>query len=349
MSRQSKNSSEQVRLVDIARAVGVSVVTVAKVLNNTGGRNVRVGDNTKKRILDYVKTIEYTPNRQAQLLVGGNSDLIGVVMDSGAPIAAHLRLAQIERFAFDKGYRIMVAQIHDDPGKIRRCVADLFAYGAAGILSFTHNYPGFAEESALAFPPEKTVFCDPPALREKVSYVQLDIGHAFRHATTFLANQGRKRIALLLASGITAIPSQAIREQGYRDGLREAGLTFSQALAGYYKLAFFDAVESFFPEIERLVRKGHMDALLCNNDDAALAALVCLEKLGVKVPADVAVIGCDNNVSSRLLGISTISDAMKLQAEKFVELILELIKTSPPPELRRQVTIIPELICRRTT
>lgn len=202
MSRQSKNSSEQVRLVDIARAVGVSVVTVAKVLNNTGGRNVRVGEHTKKRILDYVKTIEYTPNRQAQLLVGGSSDLIGVVMDSGAPIAAHLRLAQIERFAFDKGYRIMVAQIHDDPGKIRRCVADLFAYGAAGILSFTHNYPGFAEESALAFPLKKRFFVIHLPCVKKFPMFNLTLAMLFVMLPPFLPIRGANASAFFWPAGL---------------------------------------------------------------------------------------------------------------------------------------------------
>lgn len=349
MSGSDSSLNSRVRLVDIADAVGVSVVTVAKVLNNTGGKNVRVGAATRQRILDYVKDIYYTPNRQAQSLVGVESDLLGVVIDSGAPLAAHARLALIERYASLQGYQIMVAQAHNDPERIKRCVADLKAYGVAGFFSFAHNYPGFAEETAAAFPVDKTVFCDPPALSQATAYVQLNIQQAFCDATLYLASSGRKRIGLLLASGFTATPSQLDREHGWRKALKLANLPVTKPLIGRYSLEDFHSAEDMFPEIERLVKKEKIDALLCNNDQAAFAAQVCLEKLGVEIPDDIALIGCDNTEYAQILGLSSIDDERKKQAQSFVELMIDLLKNDIEEEKKKHIIIKPKLICRKTS
>ena len=83
-----------VRLADIAREVGVSIVTVAKVVNNTGGKNTRVSEKTAEKIRSCVKRMEYHPNMLARGLVGKSSDLIGVVLDREAATLAGLCLKQ---------------------------------------------------------------------------------------------------------------------------------------------------------------------------------------------------------------------------------------------------------------
>ena len=138
--RSTAEARSAVRLADIAREVGVSIVTVAKVVNNTGGKNTRVSEKTAEKIRSCVKRMEYHPNMLARGLVGKSSDLIGVVLDSCAPPVYHERLSLMEKYAALHGYRFMIGQAHDDVEKLKSFAHTFQSYGAAGIICLAHAY-----------------------------------------------------------------------------------------------------------------------------------------------------------------------------------------------------------------
>jgi LacI family transcriptional regulator len=61
---------------DIARDLGVSVVTVSKVLRNHSD----IGEQTRKRILQRMKEVNYQPNPAARTLVSGRTNLVGLIV-----------------------------------------------------------------------------------------------------------------------------------------------------------------------------------------------------------------------------------------------------------------------------
>ena len=96
---------------DIALDLGVSVVTVSKVLRN----HQDIGDETRRRVLDRVKELNYTPNLAARGLVTGKTYLIGLVV----PDLLHPYFAEIAKslaHVFQKkGYCLMISTSEEDP------------------------------------------------------------------------------------------------------------------------------------------------------------------------------------------------------------------------------------------
>ena len=99
------------RMKDIARDLGVSVITISKVLRN----HPDVGDETRERVLARVKELDYRPNLAARSLVTGRTYLVGLVV----PDLLHPFFAEIAKSLSDvlreSGYYLIVSSSEEDP------------------------------------------------------------------------------------------------------------------------------------------------------------------------------------------------------------------------------------------
>ena len=96
---------------DIARDLGVSVITISKVLRNHSD----VGDETRERVLARVKELDYRPNLAARSLVTGRTYLVGLVV----PDLLHPFFAEIAKSLSEtlrgSGYYLIVSSSEEDP------------------------------------------------------------------------------------------------------------------------------------------------------------------------------------------------------------------------------------------
>lgn len=341
--------SHPVRLVDIAREVGVSVVTVAKVLNDTGGRNTRVSLQTAQKIRACASCLDYQPNQLARQLAGKSSDLIGIAVDSYAPAVFHTRLALMEQYASSLGYRFLIGQAHESHEKIISFARDFVSYNVAGILCLAHNYPRYSSQIAKAFPLDRTVFLDKPSGILNACHVSLAIEDAFCKVVHFLLSTGRKRPVLILREGAMARHGMNLRKQGYLAGIQETALEYSRVvfLRSDEELDF----ALLLRRLQTLLSADRPDAIIASNDHMAAAILQGLLKLHVKVPEDVALTGFDNIDFSRLLtpSLTTFDDCSDCIAKAMVNMLIELIHKPDLPAQQRQIIIQPELIVREST
>src|ERR1041384_2265039 len=99
------------RLKDIARDLGVSAVTVSKVLRN----HPDIGGETRERVLARVKELDYRPNQAARSLVTGRTYLVGLVV----PDLLHPFFAEIAKSISgvlrEKGYHLIISSSEEDP------------------------------------------------------------------------------------------------------------------------------------------------------------------------------------------------------------------------------------------
>src|SRR5260370_15064628 len=111
------------RMKDIARDLGVSVVTISKVLRN----HPDVGDETRERVLARVKELDYRPNLAARSLVTGRSYLIGLVV----PDLLHPFFAEIAKSISEvlrkNGYYLIVSSSEEDPDLEEQEISQLLA------------------------------------------------------------------------------------------------------------------------------------------------------------------------------------------------------------------------------
>ena len=124
---------------DVADLANVSFQLVSAVL--AGKKYARASESTRKRIFESAEKLGYVPSVSARILKGGESKVLGVLVDSRAPSVVHSLLAEIEHVADLQGYRLLVAQAHDNPEKLLASFHSLKQYGVDGILSLAHDYP----------------------------------------------------------------------------------------------------------------------------------------------------------------------------------------------------------------
>src|SRR5438270_11175694 len=100
-----------VRMKDIARDLGVSIVTISKVLRN----HADIGDETRQRVLDRIKELNYQPNYAARALVTGRTMSIGLVV----PDLVHPFFAEVAKGLSaclrTQGYSLLIASSEENP------------------------------------------------------------------------------------------------------------------------------------------------------------------------------------------------------------------------------------------
>ncbi len=350
MSKDAVKLKTQVRLADIAGEVGVSLVTVAKVLHNTGGSNTRVSEKTAAKIHDCAKKMGYRPNMMARHLAGKSSNLIGVVLDSCAPEVYHIRLSEMEKYAAELGYRFIIGQAHEDTEKVKAFASDFISYGAEGIICMAHAYPGKSEEILQSYPLDKTVFQNKPIGGDSCCYVSCNLRRAFSQMVEYLAGRGRKRIGLLIIDRSSAEISMNIRLSGYLDGLQSVGLTCGQGWVQRLPLYRELTPAIILPVVRHMVEELKLDAIMAANDHLAIAVIRCLNQMGIKVPGQVAVSGSDNQAVTPWLtpALTTIDENNGSIARALVDLLLKLLKNPELSEEEKSIIINPVLIKRES-
>lgn len=330
------------RLSDIASEAGVSIVTAAKVLNHSGGKNTRVSEATAERIRQIAARCNYLPNLAARQLRLKKSGVIGVVMDSCAPQVCHNLLSQMEMYAGKKGYRFMIAQTHENIDKIKQFANDFVSYGVDGVICLAHQYPGVSQEIAESYANlTHTVFLEKPDGLEDSHSVAINVTKAFSDAVKYFYRQERRRIGLLLAEGPFANRSMSSRELGYQEGMQACGLEIDPALIQRVPIEHCMDEEITMAAVKKLLDAAGVEAIIAANDHLGAMVLKNLITLNVPVPGQIGVIGYDNIDIARLVSpsLTTFDQDRPRLAAAMIDLLLDMIDGKNIPKNRRNVII----------
>lgn len=335
----------RVRLIDVARRAKVSRGAVARVLLGTGAGRVRVSTEKAAFIKRLADEMGFFPDNSAQMLKGKKSKIIGVLIDSYPPQAYFEVLASAEAVLCKNGYRIMVGQTHDNYENLKLYISDFVSRRVDGIICFAHGYPDFDTVKDLKnF--DHVVFVGEPRTPD-VNYVATDIKLGVRKIVKHLLATGRKRIGhFLLNSGSTA---HIHRLEGYRDELENNNIVYDKKMIFQYSTKKLDE-KDYMEAINHLVLRQGVDAIIANNDMWGVMLIKYLQKSGIKVPEEVAVVGFDNldivNVSSPEL--TSIDIKSGEQGKAAARMILDMIEGKSSDECK-QIKIDPEIVVRKST
>lgn len=309
-----------VRMKDIAEDLGVSLVTVSKVLRNKPD----VGEATRKRILERAKALNYRPNMLARGLASGRSYTVGLIV----PDLVHTFFAELGRGVSARlrkeAYQLILASAEEEPELERLEIEHLLARGvdALMIASCQHSAEGFKSLVSSKIP---YVLIDRFIPRFNSPFVGTNDIAAGRMATEHLIQLGRKRIAHI---GGELISTSVGRLSGYKEALKANRLPFRPEYVAIRSRLEEAGIQIGAHAMSDLLRlKGRPDAVFCYNDLTAVGAIHCLLANKLRVPEDVAVIGCGNLRLSEYLevSLSTIDQATQLQGEEAAGLALSLI------------------------
>jgi len=330
-----------VRLKDIAVRAGVSVMTVSKALRDEHD----ISAETKTRVKLLAQQLGYVPDSSAQQLRTRKTKLFGVVVSSVAtPILSRVVLA-IEERAYESGYDILVAQTQDKPEREEACINRFLARRVDGFFVVPAyrmaTEARIYKELLARRVPTVVLGHTAPFCKEFVS-VETDDVQASYAATQHLLGLGHKRIAFI--SGPVALPSTNERLEGYRRALREAGLDVDDRLVFQAGGTIEDGAAT---ALQMINERTDATAIQAVNDFTALGCMETLLKQGVRVPADISVVGFGDILLSRhfRLPLTTLNQPKYRLGSAAVETMHQLLR-GRKPETRR---LPAELVIRESS
>jgi len=332
-----------VRMKDIAEDLGVSLVTVSKVLRNKPD----VGDATRKRVLKRVRELDYQPNMLVRGLASGKSYTIGLVV----PDLLHTFFAEMAKGVSaglrSESYQLIIASAEEEPGIERQEIEHLLARGVDALLiaSCQNNARGYKSLLKSKIP---YILIDRNLAGLNTCFVGTDDVAAGRLATEHLISLGRRNIAHISCK---LISTSVGRLRGYKEALAASHIPFRQDLVAIRSRLEEAGVQIGYGAMEELLKlKKRPDAVFCYNDLTAVGAIRCLLANKLRVPEDVAVIGCGNLLLSSYLevSLSSIDQSPQQQGKAAAKLALSLIARKQKPT-EKCCLIPPKLIARRST
>jgi LacI family transcriptional regulator len=322
-----------IRLKDIANELGLSVVTVSKVLRD----HPDIGAETRKRVLKRMRELNYQPNLAARSLVSGKTWTLGLVVpDLLHPFFADVAKS-ISSVARKQGYSLLISSSDEDPDLEVREIKQLLARRVDVILVAS------AQSSVDCFrliEEHKTpyILIDRRFRGLDANFVGVDDEAVGALATSHLIEQGCRRVAHIRGPEVSTAVG---RLDGYKQALASYGLTplpghiVSLGSSGDHR-----GEKGGYEAAKRLLSaKPRPDGIFCFNDPSALGAMRAILDAGLRIPQDVAVVGCGNISYSDFLRVplSSVDQGSESIGKYAGDLALALanrkIKVKPKTEL----------------
>lgn len=343
-SQSRQRLAKRVTIKDVAQTAGVSVTTVSNVLNQ---RTEAMTEATLLRIQEAIRSLNYHPSRVARSLVTSQTATIGLII---AEIETPLFLQAlhfIEPIARNAGYNVLLCSAQNLADE-QQAVNLLLEKQADGIIFLSTSV--YIDDEYLTRLPASA----PPiviinrSLTHHFNFDQIqwnNMGGTIA-AVTYLIRHGHRHIALL--RGPASRRSAVERLEGYRQALQLHGLEYRE---DYVQLADFgESQEMWIQATQKLLTLWpRPTAILAFNDIVAAVALRTLQRAGLRVPQDVAVIGNDNQPFCTFLNptLTTVSVPIIEAGQRAIEMLLaRLAEPHRPPE---QVLLPCSLIVRESS
>lgn len=275
--------NHRVTLDQVAAHVGVSRQTVSRVING----KAEVRDATRERIMQAIDELGYRPNMFARGLVTRRSHAIGLVVgDIANPFFPDVARG-VQDVAERNGYSVFVCNFggeHEDEIDALRALA---AQGADGCIFFSSGRRESTVQE-LADTYSTLVAVNVTIDHPSVSSVLADLYGAGRQVADHLLERGRSKFAVIAAD--YDIDRQA-RVTGFLDRAADAGVPVRDEALVFAPPTTDGAISG----VRHLLDRGiEFDAIFAFNDLGGVGVLQTLAEVGIAVPEDCAVVGCDD-------------------------------------------------------
>jgi LacI family transcriptional regulator len=326
---------------DIARDLGVSLMTVSKALRSHSD----ISEETKRKVLKRARELNYRPNWIARSLVTRRTYMVGLII----PDLMHSFFAEVAKGIARKfeplGYQIVISNSEENPDAELREIEVLLDRSVDGIIiaAAQANVRGelFNTLESRKIP---YVLIDRLPSGFEGHFVGVKDEEIGMMATDHLIEQGCRRIAHL--RGPANSPGIG-RLRGYRRALAKHGLeaTAEYVVSGQHEDS------TGYEGMRKLLRVSPPpDGVFCYNDPVGAGAIKAILEAALKVPGDIAVIGAGNVHYSDLLRVplSTIDQSSSLIGETAADLLVECIEAGNSMSPRR-ILMQPRLIVRESS
>jgi LacI family transcriptional regulator len=325
---------------DVARAAGVSLMTVSRAINGREG----IGEETRARILELAQQMGYRPSQIARSLATRQTATLGLVVpDVSNPFFAHIARGA-EDAAHENGYSVFLLNSAEDAARERSALDSLWQKEVDGVILCSSRLP--QDELQIyfeRFPQIVLVNREMETQQSNVATINVDDRAGAEMAVRHLAESGRQRIAFI-AGPETSVSGQR-RLYGYKAGLATYSLSFEKTRLEYCPPTTQGGLEA---ALKLLEAHPALDAILAYNDLVAVGALQACKERRKSVPAEVAVIGADDIPLASLVQpmLSTLHVNQYEIGRATIALLMEMFEENSG--LGRAMSIRPELVLRES-
>ena len=268
---------------DVAKRAGVSLITVSRVVNNSG----YVRRETRARVEAAIEELQYVPNMLASNLRSQQSDFLALVLPDITNSFWTTIARGVEDEAWSHGYGVFICNTDNDPAKEASYIHRLLQRRVAGVMIVPTPRPSSElqierlQRHGIRFVVIHRRLSDTSA-----NVVRCDGESAARKLTQRLVAAGRQRVAFAGLSDQD--PSTLERLRGYRDALRDGGMPFDARLVRYS--GEDQPQEDGYRVIGELLREAERpDAIVLVNSRLAMGALRAIDDAHLSIPEDISV------------------------------------------------------------
>jgi len=331
-----------ITIKEIAKHLNMSTTTVSNVIH---GKDSEVSEETRRRVQEFLKEVDYVPNINARNLAQNESKIIGLALKARVdkyenlitdPFVAEI-IGGIEETIRNAGYFMMI-YISRDTEKIMRHVS---TWNVDGLILF-----GMLDDDGIRVSTKykKPIVCIDTYSMEGLKHftnVGLDDEKGTYDMVNYIISCGHKRIAFLSdnTKGV-----DLARLNGYKKALEEAGIEYSEK--DFLKIRPASAeIEKSLDEICH--RALDYTAIMCVSDLYAVTLMSALTDRGIRVPEGISVAGFDDNMMGQLYrpALTTVHQDVKKKGIIAAETLLKQLKGE---QTDHQITLPTSLVIRDT-
>ena len=337
IERQRRRSNQGVTIRDVAAHVGVSPMTVSRVIN----RESNVKPETRELVHAAIRTLNYAPSPAARSLAGSLPCRIGMLYDN--PSTGYL--SELLLGALDESSRTGAQVLVERCGESEMAAAALGKLLKTGIDGLILTPPLCESERVLAEVQQAGVVAvavAPGHASERIATVRIDNEAAARDLTEYLLSLGHRRFGCI--KGHPNHTGSQLRLQGFLAALAAAGIAADSVRLEQGYFSYRSGLEA----AERLLSdEPYPTAIFAANDDMAAAAVSLAHRIGFEVPEDLSIAGFDDTpiAASVWPALTTIHQPVAAMARAAVDLVLEEVHrqrdgTGAPRQLLHPHTLI---------
>ena len=330
---------------DIARALGVSIATVSRALQDSP----RISEERRNIIKRYAREHHFNPNFMAGSLRKSRVQplrIIGVILPEFAHYYFSSILTGIEEEAAKRGYRVIVARSnekYEHEVEICRSFAEYNVCGAiVSQAKDTKDYSHFVKLQELGIP---LVFYDRICTGLNVSRVVVDDYMGAFNAVNYLIATGCRRIAFYGSPMQLEISKN--RYNGYKDAILKAGLKVDESLV--VECDNRTTAEDITPRI--LDREVIPDGFFAVNDDTAIGIMYTAKRMGYRVPQDISICGFTNGQRAIACDpmLTTVEQRGVKVGQESVDILINQVEGVIPLDKVEKRVVRTRLVVRGTT
>jgi len=309
-----RKKKRTVTIQDVAKAAGVSVSTVSRVLNG----KVDVASETQARILYIIDDLGYTTNLAARSMRSQKKNLVGLIMpDIAYPFAIEV-MKGVNRAIAESEFDLLVYTTGDvrKSGRAfheQKYVSLLTNSISDGVILVAPVAGEFNIDAPI-------VSIDPLASNPNYPAVHATNYQGAVEAMEYLLGLGHKRIGYI--SGRAELESSNRRLMGYRASLEKAGLAVDEKLIASGDYTTETGVSG---TRQLLALENPPTAIFASNDQMAMGVFQVAQELGMRIPDDLSVIGFDNITESKYMGLTTVDQFISEMGFVATQMLIKLI------------------------